>query len=81
MTGAIKKKKQKPLCQTQLTCSVTTKKKKKEKRSRLFRYSIFILYINNRVFEEFSKFVEFEHLSSIFARFSSATSEANLSGG
>lgn len=79
MTGAIKKRKQKPLCQTQLTCSVTTKKK--EERSSLFRYSIFILYINNRVFEEFSKFVEFEHLSSIFAGFSSATSEANLSGG
>lgn len=31
MTGAIKKKKQKPLCQTQLTCSVTTKKKKRKK--------------------------------------------------
>lgn len=78
MTGAIKKKKTEAIVSDAADMQRYYKKKE---RSSLFRYSFFILYINNRVFEEFSKFVEFEHLSSIFAGFSSATSEANLSGG
>ena len=52
-----------------LTCSVPIK------------IILFHFFIREPVAEEFSKRAEVEHLSRIFAGFSSTTSEANLSGG